>query len=213
MCAISGSSDFNKAFNLYEHGLERGIHSSGVLILTKCEAFVFKTPGVFKREELFIDIKNKILNNDIEYLAFHSRAPTNTTLQEWNYDNSHPFNFENYYVAHNGIIDNFKTFPEHPEFIVDSSIIPYHLSLQKGDISKIYEKYTGLLTSWVYDICEHKFNIVKAGSSLYKDENSFCSVSFEGSKRIEEDGLVFCLKDKKIIHENNFKYNNPYFFL
>jgi hypothetical protein len=211
MCAISGSSSLEKAFALYTNGLERGHYGSGLLALTREIGLVCKQEQPFTLESIHDWIDDV---SEITYWAFHSRAPTNMVHSEWCYENTHPFNFGTYYVAHNGIIDNFTTFPGSAEFEIDSSIIPYHLSLEEGNISSVYKKYTGLLTSWIYDLTHHRFYLVKAGSSLFRTTDSFSSVEFTNSVRVDRDGIVYELKDDYCLHEvDDFDYNNPYFIL
>jgi hypothetical protein len=212
MCAISGSSSLEKALKLYTKGLERGHNGSGALIIFSDDCLVFKQQKPFTEKDLLRELKTKL--SDIVYIALHSRAPTNHAQKDWQYDTTHPFNFGTYYVSHNGIINNFKEFPEHSEFEVDSSIIPYHLQKNNGDIKKTYSAYTGLLTSWVYECTENKFNVVKAGSTLFIDEDTFCTVEFEKSKCVEKDGIIFTLTENKKLQETStFDYTNPYFIL
>lgn len=211
MCAISGAPNLQKAFDLYQMGLLRGHYSSGMLAITDKGSIIKKQKEPFTYEDILNSIKS---TTNVVYYAFHSRAPTNVVEEEWNYDTTHPFDFETYYVAHNGIINNFKNFPEGSEFLVDSSIIPYHLYKNNGDISSVYEKYTGLLTSWIYESDANNFYVIKAGSSLFKDKDSFSSVSFEGAEQIEKDGLIFNLTSNRTLEKNSeFKYSNPYFIL
>jgi hypothetical protein len=213
MCAISGAPTLVKAFELYQNGLERGHYSSGLIFIFKNDSLILKQKESFEYEAL-VDTLSKKEQSDIVYCAFHSRAPTNVVQGEWEYDSTHPFNFENYYVAHNGIINNFNKFPEHAEFDVDSSIIPYHLYNCGGDISEVYDKYTGLLTSWIFDIVENKFNLIKAGSSLFRDKDSFSSVKFSGAVCIERDGVIFELGKDRALHEvADFNYTSPYFII
>lgn len=213
MCAISGSATIEKAFELYSNGLERGHYSSGALIICRNDTIVLKQQEPFTYDALK-DATSKNAQRDVLYYALHSRAPTNVIQGEWNYDTTHPFDFESYYVAHNGIINNFNKFSEHIEFDVDSSIIPYHLHLNDGDISKTYSQYKGLLTSWIFDVSRNKFNLIKAGSSLFKDNNSFSSVTFSGATCIERDGIIFELgKDYNLYEVGDFDYTNPYFIL
>jgi hypothetical protein len=147
---------------------------------------------------------------DPTFCLFHSRAPTNSKMP-YSDDTTHPFNFANFYVAHNGIITNFKSFPESAEFDVDSSIIPFHLHKHDGDVKHVYEEYEGLLSSWIFDYNDFSLKVVKAGSSLHIDDNSFSSVSFKGSEPVD-DGVVYKLVNNKLkpAHEYFFKYDNPY---
>lgn len=210
MCAISGSPCLEKAFELYVNGLERGHHSSGALIMLEDICVVLKQQRPFTLQDIERELDNE---DNVRYVAMHSRAPTNVVQKEWQYEETHPFNFDAYYVAHNGIINNFKTFPESAEFEIDSSIIPYHLHINNGSIEKTYAKYTGLLTSWIVDNTEHDFYLVKAGSSLFKDKDSFSSVQFPGSECIEEDGVIFKYDGHVLQKISDFDYDSPYFIL
>ena len=209
MCSICGSSSLDKAYDLYRSGLDRGSFASGFLAFTQNHFQLLKQETPFEIEEL----KNHL--NDLDefpiYYLFHSRAPTNTKEPSFNYNTTHPFNFGFYFVAHNGIIQNFTDFKNHSEFDVDSSIIPYHLHTNKGDISKTYSEYKGLLTSWIYDT--EKLYVVKAGSSLHMDDDSFSSIAFDGSKQINEDGIIYEFTGLKFKQISTFNYNNPYFLL
>jgi predicted glutamine amidotransferase len=210
MCSISGSPRLDKAFDLYVNGLERGHHSSGALIMLRDSCVVLKQQRPFTKQDIEKELNE---DDDITYVALHSRAPTNIVQREWQYEETHPFNFDTYYVAHNGIINNFKTFPESAEFEIDSSIIPYHLHVNNGSIEKTYSKYTGLLTSWIVDNTEHNFYLVKAGSSLFKDKDSFSSVQFTDGECVEKDGVIFKYTGSELQKISDFDYDNPYFIL
>jgi glucosamine 6-phosphate synthetase-like amidotransferase/phosphosugar isomerase protein len=142
MCGISGSVTLKKAYSLYKDNLKRGYFSSGFLAIdNKNNIFVAKQREVFDFDKL----QKEMYENLTEplYCLFHSRAPTNSN-KPFEEATCHPFEFGNYYVAHNGIITNFKSFPESAEFDVDSSIIPFHLHDSQGDIVATFERYEGL---------------------------------------------------------------------
>lgn len=212
MCGIAGSSDLERAYTLYKLNLKRGSHSSGFMALSfedkECVSLVEKTKGIFNLD--FLKRKIKDLENvcNFSYFAFHSRAPTNSTETVWKESHTHPFNNDTYYVAHNGIISNFKSIPEHTSFEVDSSIIPYLLT-KNNNIQQTYANLQGLLTSWIFT--SKKFYIVKAGSSLWIEKDSFSSSEFENAERIKEDGVIFELKDNSFVLKETFNYTNPYF--
>jgi len=211
MCAISGSTTLDKAFRLYTEGLERGHYGSGLFALTKEVGYIYKQEKPFTIDDIHRWVDDK---NEIVYWAFHSRAPTNVIHSEWSYEKTHPFRYKGYIVAHNGIIDNFKSFVESDKFEIDSSIIPYHLFENDGNIKTVYEQYTGLLTSWIYDLNKHKFYIVKGGSSLFKDETSFSSLNFKNSTQVNDDGIIFELTENYVLEQRDiFNYSNPYFIL
>jgi len=70
-----------------------------------------------------------------------------------------------------------------------------------------------LLTSWIYNSITGEIFLVKAGSSLHMDEDSFCSVQFEGSKSVDKDGIVFKFNGMGFDENQIFNYDNPYFLL
>jgi len=205
MCGIAGSLEsFDKGFRLYESNFDRGIFSSGILAIGKEHFFLHKQEGVFNKDEL----ENMMPGGSKKFYCFlfHSRAPTNTTA-EWSYATTHPFNHSTWFAAQNGIISNHAEFPEKHE--VDSELIPIHLTSKS--IKDTFEAYKGLLTSWVYNTVTGEVDIIKAGSSLYKDSDSFCTISFEGSEEVP-DGTIWRF-DKRFEKKEDFNYHNPYFIL
>jgi glutamine phosphoribosylpyrophosphate amidotransferase len=210
MCNICGAPSLEKAHKLYTDGLERGSFASGFLAFTKNHFILLKQENPFELPFIEKNIKES-LDEFVIYYLFHSRAPTNSKEGSFNYDTTHPFNFGFNFVAHNGIIQNFTQFPEHKEFEVDSSIIPYHLHVNNGDIVKTYSNYKGLLTSWIYNT--EKLYLTKAGSSLHMDKDSFSSTAFEGSHQIDEDGIIYEFTGLKFEPINTFPYENLYFIL
>lgn len=210
MCNICGSSSLEKAHALYLSGLERGSFASGFLAYTKNHFILLKQQNPFDYSYVLNNIKSQFEEFPIYYL-FHSRAPTNSSENSFDYNSTHPFHFDYYFVAHNGIIQNFKTFPNHKEFDVDSSIIPFHLYQNQGNIAKTYSNYQGLLTSWIYNT--ENLYVVKAGSSLHMYKDSFSSQAFDKSEIINEDGVVYEFTGLNFKVHSTFDYKNPYFLL
>lgn len=214
MCAISGSSNLKKAYELYELGLDRGSQSSGFLGITRNNFLVLKQKEVFKIET--IEKEMEYLEEYPVYCLFHSRAPTNTTEQEFNYNTTHPLSFKQWFVAQNGIIQNINDLKvsNTPKTITtDTGIISYDLYNFNGDICKTYERYKGLLTSWIFNSLDSHIYLVKAGSSLHIEEDSFSSVSFKNSTSVDKDGIVFKFNGMGFEEIQTFNYDNPYFLI
>lgn len=212
MCGIAGSSNFEKAYNLYKLNLPRGSYSSGLMAIdTKSGAyFIYKQQNAFENKEKDSLIwKIEQSKNNYNYFLFHSRAPTNTNKIEFDAKQNHPFEYDGIYAAHNGIITNYKQFEESKDVTVDSNLIPIHLS-KRFNIVDVYTKYQGLLTSWIYKGNNNTIYIVKAGSTLFCDQDSFCSTAFEKAELID-DGSVMLLKDNKFELIEKFEYINPYY--
>jgi glucosamine 6-phosphate synthetase-like amidotransferase/phosphosugar isomerase protein len=212
MCGISGSSNLDKAFDLYKKNLSRGCYSSGFagLILNSGEKsvnfVVHRQKGELSKEDILTCIEEL---PKINFYAFHSRAPTNSIEEKWNPRTTHPFLQDGYLVAHNGIISNFKNLPEHKNFQVDSEIIPHYMCKEEN-IKAAYSKLEGLLTSWLYHFGE--LFLIKAGSSLWIKEDCFSSVEFEGATQIETDGNIFQYTSNNTFEVvDQFNYTNPYF--
>jgi glucosamine 6-phosphate synthetase-like amidotransferase/phosphosugar isomerase protein len=211
MCGIAGSSDFEKAFNLYKLNLHRGSYSSGLMALDTKTGSYFQ----YKQQKAFEDNERESLTwkigeskNDFNYFLFHSRAPTNSTETQWSVETTHPFTHDNCHVAHNGIITNFQELNKDLNFKVDTQIIPYNL-IKTYNIQETYSNLQGLLTSWI--VWGKSVHVVKAGSSLWMDKDSFSSSKFEGSHCVEEDGVIFDYKNGKFEKSGNFPYTNIYF--
>lgn len=214
MCAISGSSSLEKAYELYKLGLDRGYQSSGFLGITKNNFVVLKQKEVFDLNYLNNELKQT--DEFPIYCLFHSRAPTNTISQEFSPNTTHPFSYKHWFVGHNGIIQNFdqlKTEATFVAFNTDSAMIPYDLCWTNGNFAQVYKKYKGLLTSWVYNSITGDIFLVKAGSSLHINEDSFCSVQFKGSESVDKDGIVYKFNGMGFDEYQTFEYNNPYFIL
>jgi glucosamine 6-phosphate synthetase-like amidotransferase/phosphosugar isomerase protein len=208
MCGIAAGAKLEKVYELYCNNLERGCFSTGVLFVTNDnKTNIFKSPGSLTLEQLECYVKANDL--DIKYVLMHSRAPTNTGEQEFVSQNNHPFQFGDYYVAHNGIITNFKEFAESQTCTVDSNIIPVHL-FHSENIVEVFDKYQGLLTCWIYKASTNQVFIAKAGSTLFVKDDYFSSTNFEGAQEII-DGTVHELIDEKYALIGNFNYENPYY--
>jgi predicted glutamine amidotransferase len=208
MCGIAGSDNLEKAYNLYKLNLPRGSQSSGFLAVGDSGTFTHKSKETFELNVLNEHVNKLPKTFNFRYFLFHSRAPTNSTETVWNINHTHPFSQGSWHVAHNGIITNFKNFDDSIHFDVDSSIIPYHLD-KLQNIKEVYSRYQGLLTSWV--VSGSDIFVVKAGSSLWKDDNSFSSSEFSNSSYVDDDGIYFKLHNNSFVKEGEFNYTNPYF--
>lgn len=211
MCGIAGSSNFEKAYNLYKLNLPRGGYSSGLMMLDTNSGnnIVYRQKGIFTEDDYTsFTLQATSEHNTFNYFLFHSRAPTNSTETQWTEETTHPFKQDNCYVAHNGIITNFNDLNKDIFLKVDSQIIPHDL-IKSFNLEETYSRYEGLLTSWV--VWSNCVYVVKAGSSLWMDGNSFSSAQFSESKYVEEDGVIYELINNNLVLTKKFKYNNPYF--
>ena len=208
MCGIAAGSELIKTFNLYSSNLHRGCFSTGVLLVDQdFKAWVLKQKGIASLLELQKFIESNNIN--VRYVLMHSRAPTNTAEHTFEDNNNHPFCSDELYVAHNGIITNFKSLNKDASLKVDSSIIPN--LVRKEGIHKAFEQMQGLLTCWMYDEREKEIYFVKAGSTLfYSEDGYFSSSRFENSNEVI-DGSVYKLQDGSYSLVDKFEYCNPYY--
>jgi glucosamine 6-phosphate synthetase-like amidotransferase/phosphosugar isomerase protein len=211
MCGIAGSINSKRAFELYQSNLNRGCYSSGLMTIGGQGENCFeigKTLGTFNCEH----------TAPVKYTLYHSRGPTVETKQ-FNPAHNHPFTYESWIVAHNGIVSNFdklarEYFPEE-DFTgaTDSCIIPrliHKLGLGPG-LSKI----EGTFAIWAYDILYRTLYLARNSCTLYAntDTGDFSSTEFEGSKLLEEN-LLYCLYNHTLIKlPIKIESKSPYFIL
>jgi glucosamine 6-phosphate synthetase-like amidotransferase/phosphosugar isomerase protein len=216
MCAIFGSSSFDKFCKLYELNKPRGVSASSVLILTEDNKIECKkTAGAFDEYSL----KPSKL-----YLG-HCQAPT-TQQQEFCYDTAHPFYFDRFYVAHNGIITNAEELAKEYKLQlfdktqVDSSVVPELISqfynsktpLQIFEVIKIVaEKLKGTFACYIFCQRSNRAFLIRSGSTLFYDkEGNFSSTKFDRAIPFEE-GKVGEFVNNKIIYHCPFITNSPFF--
>jgi glucosamine 6-phosphate synthetase-like amidotransferase/phosphosugar isomerase protein len=215
MCAIFGSTSLKKFTSLYELNKPRGVSASSCLSITSNNWLnCIKSAGVFD--------ENKLKPSKL-YLG-HCQAPT-TVNQEFNPELAHPFYWNRFYVAHNGIITNVeelceKYFIKFEDIKVDSSVIPALLSYfyhhknsdQLQDlIKRVAELLKGTFACYIVDERSNRVFFIRSGSTLFYDsEGNFSSTKFDNAIPFEE-GRVGELVNNKIVYHGNFICNSPFF--
>jgi glucosamine 6-phosphate synthetase-like amidotransferase/phosphosugar isomerase protein len=215
MCAIFGSASKEKFVKLYELNKPRGVSASSYLTITD-NGWIdcYKSAGAFD--------ENRLKSSKL-YLG-HCQAPT-TVNQSFNPELAHPFYWNRFYVAHNGIITNVeelceKYFIKLEDIKVDSSIIPaligyfYHKknSDQLQDIIKrVAELLKGTFACYIVDERSNRIFLIRSGSTLFYDQDSnISSTKFDNAIPFEE-GRVGEIVKNKIIYYNTFICNSPFF--
>lgn len=215
MCAIFGSSSKEKFVKLYELNKPRGVSASSYLTITEGGWIdCYKSAGAFDENRL----------KPSKYYLGHCQAPT-TVNQEFNSELAHPFYWNRFYVAHNGIITNVEElckefFIKFEDIKVDSSIIPaligyfYHKknSDQLQDIIKrVAELLKGTFACYIVDDRSNRVFLIRSGSTLFYDQDgNISSTKFENAIPFEE-GRVGEIVKNKIIYHNTFICNSPFF--
>lgn len=212
MCGIAGSSNFKKAFELYQSNLNRGYYSSGALIVKNSAQCTRKSLGIF--EHALIGQPG----SQADYYLYHSRGPTTETTS-FIEDNNHPFVYNNWTIAHNGIISNFKQlgekyFPQE-DFTgkTDSCIIPRLLSIKP--MKEALEELKGTFALWMWSPVSEGVYICRSGVTLFMNTETgdFCSTEFEGSEPVEEGHVYKINNYRNITKCLSFKSVSPYFIL
>lgn len=227
MCGIYGSIRASK-FEVLDAGNQtRGNFASGVFYHNGETYDHHKTQGSFKWTK-------QGLPDGFLYLG-HNQAPT-SSARIWSENNCHPFINGNWVVAHNGVLTNFealkKYVPDH-ENVVDSSIIPALLNLgetqSKKDteidtvsketalIKNVVELLQGTFGLWIVNLKTLNCYILRQGSTLFFDEDSFSSVKGNGFEPVEQ-GIIyrFMFKSRSKSHfrvVGNWKAQSPFFEL
>ena len=200
MCAIFGTKNKEQYDSLYELNHKRG-------------GFAFSSVFRNKNGEFMI-VKGrnyiKPLYNST-YILSHDQAPT-SSVRNYNYSTSHPFVLGDWVVAHNGVLTNHEELLENHSCEVDSSYIPALLDKEnKGEVTSIENVCSlleGTFACWIVNRSSGNIYLVKQGSTLFFDGNTFSSVKFEGSVSLR-DGVVYLVEDI-IAPIGKFKSNSPF---
>lgn len=216
MCGIFGSFSFTNYKRLYKENKQRGTFSYGNLYTTKSgDIYVHKNEGV-------IDLVTHKKWKDYNLFLGHTQAPTSCE-RSWNSKTSHPFEYGNWIVAHNGILENYKEliglhFPEHDN-PVDSSIIPRLIDYMYGGdeiyaISEACGSMKGTYACWIYNTESKNAYLVRSGSTLFGNINtgSFSSakVPTKCTKPLEE-GFIYHICNEGLTEVGGFYSHSPFF--
>lgn len=216
MCAIFGSTNSEKFTKLYELNKPRGISASSAIVITGGNWMqLIKSDGAFDENRL----------KPGSYYLGHCQAPT-TLKQEFNYDTAHPFTWNRFLVAHNGIITNAEELAKeynldyYRDVQVDSSVIPALIGLffHKNNstplheiIKRVAELLQGTFACYILDERSSKIFLIRSGSTLFYDkEGNFSSTKFDQAIPFEE-GRVGEIINGKITYHCPFICNSPFF--
>ena len=215
MCGIFGSTDSERFKTLYELNKDRGSFAYGGLYIHGQQGdTIQKTEG-----------DSVQLNHTVgeKYYMGHTQGPT-SAQREWTWDTGHPFQFEHWSVAHNGVLSNSKELAQEYEIDspVDSAIIPKIISIKELDaksedhaIAQACSELKGTFTCWIYNEMSEKAYLVRCGSTLFaNNEGEFSSAQFENMHSLRE-GDVFRVDyiQKSICPLRKFGYDSPFFIL
>lgn len=222
MCGIFGSNNRERYLSLQKLNLQRGDFAHSSLLIDKSGFEIHKVPLQTSEKVIYRFPKKK--KYDL-YLG-HAQAPT-SSQRTFTPNTSHPFIVENWVVAHNGVLTNFKDLVNKFEMPynnpVDTSIIPYMLYSMQTMTTKNSE--TDIITSclnllkgtfglWIFNANTGNSFLAKCGVTLFGDvyENTFSSVHEKGLSNLEE-GTLYQLTCEGITNVSVFDCDSPFFTL
>jgi glucosamine--fructose-6-phosphate aminotransferase (isomerizing) len=227
MCGVFGSNDKERFLTLYNLNRKRGTFSTSLVIYTTTgDMVVHRWSGTIGIKEARKELEKSLDNKSTPYFYLgHTQAPT-SSKRKFSRETSHPFNSNNWLVAHNGVLTNFDDIKTEfaPKWTnpVDSSIIPYVLD-------KVYEAGDGQLSPlecivnglsllqgtfgvWIANASNRGLYLARCGSTLFANliDNDFSSVEFDSSEPLDE-GVVYEVTQEGLTSVANFDFNSPFF--
>jgi glutamine phosphoribosylpyrophosphate amidotransferase len=215
MCAIYGAPTRVDFLKLRDANKERGSFCQSTLMVNDQQFEVHKVP------KTTIDYRFPRRPKYDIYLG-HTQAPT-SSKRIFTPVTSHPFAYEDWFVAHNGVLTNFKGLKEEfcPEWEnpVDSSIIPFLLNVTEqfqGDhvkcMTSVLEMLEGNFSLWIWNAATKTTYLAKCGATLYARliDNVFSSVKFSDYESLE-DGIIYQLTREGITQVGSFDCQSPFF--
>ena len=218
MCGIYAATTPSKFEVLDQVNRQRGNFASGLFYTDGNTYDIQRTEGSFDWDKIK-------LPDGFIYIG-HNQAPTSKE-RKWKQHNCHPFERNNWIVAHNGVLTNFerlkKTYiPDHDN-LVDTSIIPALLDMHEEhfdrcqtitnevkNISHVLGLLEGTFGLWIVNIKTMNIYIARQGSTLFYDSDSFSSTRGEGYKEAEE-GRIYRMTPKTIKLAGSFECKSPFF--
>ena len=217
MCGIFGSNDLERFKTLYDLNKDRGSFAYGGMYLhEEQQPVVQKTEGnSFQFEK-----------TDLRYYMGHTQGPT-SSQREFDHETSHPFQFEHWSVAHNGILSNNKHLAKEYEVDnpVDSAIIPKLISVKELDcrdevhaIEQALEELEGTFSCWIYNELTENIYLARNSCTLFVRVNNndcdFSSKYTHGMLPLTENFIYHVDVESVVIQQvGAFDSDSPFFVL
>lgn len=217
MCGIFGANKGTDFTDLYTLNVDRGAFSFGLY-----NPF----DGVVKSKEPVS--LTQYIAGEAGPFGFHTRAPTSLTAG-FNPTDSHPFEFGEYVVGHNGIINNHAAlrikYNLNGISSVDSAVIPalishfaYNGKTCVEAISLALPELKGTFGVWIVNRRTQKMYLARSSSTIYVQTYlihnllTFSSTPLNPLDFLLREGIVYELgSDLKEI--GTFKTKTPFFVL
>lgn len=236
MCGIFGAKELSRYIELYDLNKKRGNFATSLCVATtQGDVIIHRWSGSIGLKEAEREIKNSIKlveqNTDMpctpKFYLGHTQAPT-SSKRKYDKHHAHPFNFQNWTLAHNGVLTNFNELKEHfdPKWKnpVDSSIIPYVIfeteevlhnkvdNIEIEGMSNGLSLLKGTFGLWMFNSLTKNAFIARCGSTVFVNVlyNEFSSVEFKNSEPITE-GHIYQLTNEGITTVGLFDFESPFF--
>lgn len=225
MCGIFAAFDKNMYDVLYEASKQRGNFAYGHCFLTKDKNLPFHIQK-FNKLPKVDDIKDVSIN---KLHLGHCQAPT-SSVRIWKESDAHPFVYDNWIVAHNGVLTNAEQLIEKYQLYVqskvDTAVIPAMLSMFEKQyeqdvvscIKSTLNELTGTFGLWIVHKKTKQIFVARQGSTLYANMSagSICSLECKSGEWCElGEGYIYKIDttDKNIKPVDKFTNSSPFLFV
>tara|TARA_A100001515_G_scaffold142640_1_gene141916 strand:+ start:533 stop:1204 length:672 start_codon:yes stop_codon:yes gene_type:complete len=223
MCAIFGSFNTSMFEVLYEANKQRGNFASSIISLSEDDQFIKKKKGD-------IDFDKYTHQPKTNYYLGHVQAPT-SSMREYSYDTSHPFESLSWLVSHNGVLTNHKKLNNmyglktkvDTETIVNMLEYFTHIEHKKGKvlvnpkkiIKRTLEQLSGTYALSIVFCDTNEVFLARSGSLLhYNNNGDYSTLSGEGLKQLQEGVLVkLNNKTRRWNKVCEFQHDSPFSFI
>ena len=230
MCGIFGSSDLERYITLYELNKDRGNFAYGSLY-----TYNEQGPMVFREEVDDFLSWNVGGYADCTFYFGHTQGPT-SAQRDFDTETSHPFTYNNWSVAHNGVLSNSKILADNYEVdnTVDSAVIPVIIwnkmqelydpdiwiwEREQEAIKLACEELEGTFSCWIHNSKTNNTYLVKCGSTLFTGNREFSSTQIDDMEPLDDGGIYRLFHDADPIQADwlnkveTFKTKSPFFIL
>ena len=219
MCAIYGSYEKTMFEVLYSANYPRGTWA-GSLVAVDIENKHHKE----QRWEGKAKIGSRLKSFESDIYLGHCQAPTGKS-RKWSMHNTHPFIYDKWQVAHNGVITNvdalLKKYECDIELEVDSDLIPLLISAfnsthetESDAIIEALGMLEGTFAVWIYNSKTCKIYLARQGSTLFADKTgNFSSINSKNEWDEVEEGKLFELTNDGPVEVGSFHNDSPFFEL
>ena len=229
MCGIFGSTDFERYKTLYELNKDRGSFAYGSL-------YTNKEPGSLVQRAAVSDIPTTIADvTECTLYMGHTQGPT-SSQRDFNPETSHPFQYLNWFVAHNGVLSNSTSLAEkyNVDNPVDSAVIPVIIwnkfqelynpdvwvwEREQRAIKLACEELQGTFSCWIYNNKTNNVYLIRCGSTLFYSYRNFSSAEADGMISMDDGGIYQVYHDTDLSKTGwikkveEFETKSPFFIL